>query len=52
MKAIPEPLKNLELYVGIDVHKKQWSVSIFTQEAHHRTFSQPPSSQCTEVLPG
>ena len=33
----------LRLYVGIDVHKKQWSVSIFTDAAHHRTFSQPPS---------
>ena len=33
---------NLQLYVGIDVHKKQWSVSIFTEAAHHRTFSQPP----------
>jgi transposase len=31
-----------KLYVGIDVHKKQWSVSIFTEAAHHRTFSQPP----------
>lgn len=34
---------NLQLYVGIDVHKKQWSVSIFTDATHHRTFSQPPS---------
>jgi transposase len=33
----------LQLYIGIDVHKKQWSVSIFTNAAHHRTFSQPPS---------
>lgn len=32
----------IKLYVGIDVHKKQWSVSIFTEAAHHRTFSQPP----------
>src|SRR5882672_234562 len=31
------------LYVGIDVHKKQWSVSIFSSEVHHKTFSQPPS---------
>jgi hypothetical protein len=31
----------LKLYVGIDVHKKQWSVSIFTETAHHRTFCQP-----------
>lgn len=34
---------NLQLYIGIDVHKKQWSVSIFTEAAHHRTFSQPAS---------
>lgn len=34
---------NTELYVGIDVHKKQWSVSIFTGQIHHRTFSQLPS---------
>jgi transposase len=36
-------VNDLKLYVGIDVHKKQWSVSIFTQAAHHRTFCQPPS---------
>jgi len=30
------------LYVGIDVHKKQWSVSIYTGQIHHRTFSQQP----------
>ncbi len=29
------------LYVGIDVHKRQWSVTILTQAIHHRTFSQP-----------
>jgi transposase len=34
---------DLQLYIGIDVHKKQWSVSVFTDAAHHRTFSQPPS---------
>lgn len=31
------------LYVGIDIHKKQWSVSIFSGQIHHRTFSQPPN---------
>jgi transposase len=35
--------ERLQVYVGIDVHKKQWSVSIFTDAAHHRTFSQPAS---------
>lgn len=36
---------NLQLYIGIDVHKKQWSVSIYTATAHHRTFSQPPTPE-------
>ena len=31
--------------VGIDVHKKQWSVSIYTSEVHHKTFSQPPEPE-------
>ena len=43
MKTEPAQFSNLQLYIGIDVHKKQWSVSIFTDAAHHRTFSQPPS---------
>jgi len=34
--------KDFQLYVGLDVHKRQWSVSIYTVSAHHRTFSQPP----------
>lgn len=40
---------NLQLYVGIDVHKKQWSVSIFTEAAHHRTFCQPPSPEALKT---
>ena len=38
-----------ELFVGIDVHKKQWSVSIYTGQIHHRTFSQPPSPEALRV---
>jgi transposase len=34
--------ENMTLYVGIDIHKRQWHVSIFTASIHHRTFSQPP----------
>jgi len=30
------------IYVGIDVHKKSWSVSIFTEHLEHKTFTQPP----------
>ena len=33
---------NNKLYIGIDVHKRSWSVSIFTDILHHKTFSQPP----------
>ncbi len=31
-----------QIYVGMDVHKNSWSVSIFTEHFEHKTFSQPP----------
>jgi transposase len=34
------------VYVGIDVHKKSWSVSIFTEHTEHKTFIQPPDVGC------
>lgn len=37
-----EKLAIPKLYIGIDVHKRQWSVSIFTGNIHHKTFSQAP----------
>jgi transposase len=30
------------IYVGLDVHKKSWSVSISTKHGEYKTFSQPP----------
>ncbi len=30
------------LYVGLDVHRKRWSVCVLTQQFEHKTFSQPP----------
>jgi transposase len=33
--------KNQELFIGLDIHKKSWSVSIYGA-VHHKTFSQPP----------
>jgi transposase len=30
------------IYVGIDVHKRQWHVSIRTQDIAHKTFTQAP----------
>ena len=43
MKKEQLQFSELKLYIGIDVHKKQWSVSIYTDESFHRTFSQPPN---------
>ena len=29
------------IYVGLDVHKKSWSVSIFSEQCEHKKFTQP-----------
>lgn len=34
--------KGENIYVGIDVHLKSWSVTVLTEHNHHKTFSQPP----------
>ena len=31
-----------ELFIGLDVHKKSWSVTILVEGMEHRTFTQPP----------
>jgi len=33
------------IYAGIDVHKKSWQVSIYSEELYHKTFSQPPQPE-------
>src|SRR5664280_163713 len=35
------------IFVGIDVHLKSWTVTILTEEISHKTFTQPP---CAETL--
>ena len=30
------------IYIGLDVHRKSWSVSIFLEHFEHKTFTQPP----------
>jgi transposase len=34
--------KGQQIYVGMDIHKKSWSVSILTDKFEHKTFTQPP----------
>lgn len=35
--------KGKDLFIGLDVHKKSWSVTILIEGMEHRTFTQPPS---------
>lgn len=34
--------KGQNIFIGIDVHLKSWTVSIFTEKLFHKTFNQPP----------
>jgi transposase len=34
--------KDKELFIGLDVHKKSWSVTVLVDGMEHRTFTQPP----------
>jgi|TARA_B110000261_G_scaffold143153_1_gene164943 transposase len=54
-KSIDFTGKNI--YVGLDVHKKSWSVTVLLDELEHRTFSSPPvpevlSKYLTKNFPG
>ena len=33
------------IYTGIDVHKRDWTVCIFSEHMEHKKFSQPPSAE-------
>jgi transposase len=35
--------KDQQIYVGMDIHKKSWSISILTEKFEHKTFTQPPN---------
>lgn len=37
--------KGEKIYVGLDVHKKQWNVSIMTSNLSHKAFVQPPEAK-------
>jgi transposase len=34
--------KGKELFIGLDVHKKRWSVTVVVDGIEHRTYTQPP----------
>ncbi len=34
--------KGQPIFIGLDVHKKSWSVSIYSGVCEHKTFTQPP----------
>jgi len=41
---------NKQIFVGIDVHKKEWSVTLFYEKNYLRTFRQPSSVDALEKL--
>lgn len=38
------------LYIGLDVHKKSWQVTILSQEMSLKTFSQPPTPKALHLF--
>ena len=39
-----------KLFIGIDVHKRQWHIIINTSVIHHRTFGQPPDPKALSLI--
>ncbi len=44
-KNTPIDFRGQSIYIGIDVHKKSWQVSIYTKDFEHKTFSSPPQTE-------
>ena len=38
-----------QLFIGLDVHKKSWSVTIIVDGTEHRTFTKPPDPESLSV---
>jgi hypothetical protein len=46
MKQTVQPdFTGQNIYIGMDVHKKSWTVSIFSEHHEHKKFTQPPNAQ-------
>ncbi len=43
MKTKIKDFSGENIYIGFDVHKKSWQVSIMTEHLTHKSFSHPPS---------
>lgn len=42
-------IQKLQLYVGLDVHKHKWSVTVLSNHVHHATFSQQSSPEVLKL---
>lgn len=42
-KTLTKDYRGHTIYVGLDVHKKSWKVSVLSAHSHFKTFSQNPS---------
>ena len=42
MKNTKVDFSNQTLYIGLDIHKKRWTVSIYSNHLELKTFNQPP----------
>ena len=40
--------KGQNIYIGIDVHKKDWTVCIFSEKLEHKQFVQPPKVEALQ----
>ena len=42
--------KGQNVFIGIDVHLKSWTASIYTEKLFHKKFNQPPSAEEVESV--
>jgi transposase len=42
---IQETVNKPKLYIGVDIHKKSWSVTIRTDIMEHKNYSMPPNAE-------
>ena len=41
---------DIPIYIGLDVHKKDWSVTLYSDEFELKTFTQPPKPDVLDSL--